>query len=484
MTEQIEAPVVHFSLYDSLHIKVDSNNRNLMLDIDSFLTDFKKGYRFMPKYKSGVWDGKISLFRKATRSFPYGLFVDVMRHLKREWDDAKITMDSDITDMYGHTLSNISFEYNLKYPPYPYQQEVIEALVSATKGIAVVATAGGKSLIISYIINNLPKDRKKTLIIVPTLQLVDQFKGDMVDYGFDPIEIGSVNSKKKEFGCDVVVSTWQSLKNQMGQLEHFDCVIVDETHTAAAATINEILQRCTNAEFRFGVTGTMPTNRLDALSVKSYLGPVLKTFTGKDLADLGYVSKCTIKQLTLKFNTKYGSDYNEVRDAVFLNPFRLKVIRGLAKKTDNSMLILVDRIEKEGEILEKYLKEQLPDKTVIFLSGKDKSEVRDAWRKDMNDQKDIICIATYPIFQQGVNIPSLREIVLASSTKSFVRVIQSLGRTLRKHVSKELGGAILWDLVDDVKHLKDHGKTRFKHYIKEKHVVEEATLKEPKESFF
>ncbi|MCK5017731.1 MAG: hypothetical protein KAS32_11770, partial [Candidatus Peribacteraceae bacterium] len=77
-----------------------------------------------------------------------------------------------------------------------------------------------------------------------------------------------------------------------------------------------------------------------------------------------------------------------------------------------------------------------------------------------------------------VNIPSLREIVLASSTKSFIRVIQSLGRTLRKHVSKELGGAILWDLVDNVKHLKDHGSARHRHYIKEKHDVEETTLKE------
>ena len=152
---------------------------------------------------------------------------------------------------------------------------------------AVVATAGGKSLIISYMISNLPIDCRKTLIIVPTLQLVDQFKGDMMDYGFDEDEIGSVNAKKKEFDCRVVVSTWQSLKNQMDKLESFDCVIVDEVHSAAAATISTILQGLTSAQSRFGVTGTMPTNRLDSMTVKSFLGPVIKTFTGKDLADLG-----------------------------------------------------------------------------------------------------------------------------------------------------------------------------------------------------
>ena len=112
------------------------------------------------------------------------------------------------------------------------------------------------------------------------------------------------------------------------------------------------------------------------------------------------------------------------------------------------------------------------------MSGKDKSSIRDAWRKDMNYQDNIVCIATYPIFQQGVNIPTLREIVLASSSKSFIRVIQSLGRTLRKHVSKELGGAIMWDICDDVKHLKDHANVRYKHYIKEKHIVEEIKIEE------
>lgn len=468
---------LHFSVYKKLWIKVDCGERNLILDIQSFLTDFKKGYKFMPKYKAGVWDGKISLFDKTTRTFPYGLFVDVMKHVKKDWSDAKITIDPEIYTMWG-SGNQPTYHYDLKYQPYPYQQETIEALVKCTKGIAVVATAGGKSLIITYIIRNLPVDKNKTLIVVPTLQLVDQFKGDMVDYGVDPDHIGCVNSKLKEFDKPIVVSTWQSLKNQMDKADLFDAVIVDEVHTAQANTVSEILKSATNATYRFGVTGTLPTNRLDEFTVKSFLGHVAKTFTGKDLADLGYVSKCTIKQLTLKYNRSFGKDYNDIRDNVFLNPFRLSIIEGLARKTNNSMLILVDRIEKEGVVLEEYLKEKLPDKTVVFLSGKDKSDIRDQWRKDMNTQDNIICIATFPIFQQGVNIPSLREIVLASSTKSFVRVIQSLGRTLRKHVSKELGGATLWDIVDDVKHLKDHGKKRFKHYIKEKHEVEEITLSE------
>ena len=469
---------IHFSLYNDLFIKVDSDDVGVIRDIEEYLTDYKKGYLFMPRYRSGIWNGKISVFNKPTRSFPYGLLPEVLRHTKKEWsEDTKITMESDVKKLFG-SGNKPEFSYDLNFKPYPYQQECIEALVKATKGLVIVATAGGKSLIIAYIIKNLPVETSKTLIIVPTLQLVDQFKGDLIDYGFPEDWIGSVNATKKEFDKQVVVSTWQSLKNTIGKVELFDCIICDEVHTAAASVISGILKDAKKAKYRFGVTGTLPTNRLDALTVQSFIGPVLKTFTGKDLADLGYVSKCVIKQVHIKYNKSFGKDYNTIRDEVFIHPFRLGVIRGLAKDTTNTMLILVERIEKEGVILEKYLREQLPEKNIIFLSGKDKSSIRDAWRKDMNYQDNIVCIATYPIFQQGVNIPTLREIVLASSSKSFIRVIQSLGRTLRKHVSKELGGAIMWDICDDVKHLKDHANVRYKHYIKEKHIVEEIKIEE------
>jgi superfamily II DNA or RNA helicase len=96
----------------------------------------------------------------------------------------------------------------------------------------------------------------------------------------------------------------------------------------------------------------------------------------------------------------------------------------------------------------------------------------------MHTDDDIVCIATYPIFQQGVNIPSLRTIILSSSTKSFIRVIQSLGRILRKHVSKDLGGAELFDICDNVRYLKDHAGKRERHFVKEKHNIEVIELNE------
>ena len=468
---------IHFSLYEDLYVKVDTDNVGVLKDIEEFLTSHKKGYIFMPKYRAGVWDGKISLFRKATRTFPFGLLLDVLGHLKKEWsEDTKMSMDSDVRGLFGGG-NKPEFQYNLLYPPYPYQQECIESLVKTTKGLVVVATAGGKSLIISYIIDNLPKDQNKSLIIVPTLQLIDQFQGDMIEYGFPDDSLGAVNASKKEFDKSIVISTWQSLGKNLDKLDMFDCVICDECHTASASTISEIM-KSSKAKYRFGVTGTLPTNKLDAMTVKSFIGPVLKTFTGKDLGDMGYISKCVIKQVHIKYNKSYGNDYNTIRDEVFIDPFRLSIIKDIVRNATNNVLVLVERVEKEGDIITQYLTDNFPDKQVVFISGKDKSSVRNSLRLDMNTKSGIICVATFGVFQMGTNIPALREIILASSSKSFIRVIQSLGRVLRKHVSKELGGAVLWDLCDGVKHLKEHGNARYKHYTKEKHSVEELHITE------
>lgn len=470
---------IEFTLYDPLHVQINTDNYEYLLGVQEHLTDYVSGYRFMPRFKSGGWNGKISLFKKPIRSFPYGLMLMVLKYTKSQFPELSYTISDQVKSIFnGIKISN--YKYDLSLTPYDYQQDCIEVCVNKSKGIVVVATAGGKSLIISYIIDIINKvnNDNKSLIIVPTLQLVDQFKGDLTEYGIPHTSIGMVNSSRKEFDQKIVVSTWQSLKNQLDKLPLFNTVIIDETHGAKADKLSEILECCTNANYRFGLTGTLPTSRLDKMNVLSYIGPVLRQYNSSKLAELGYISKCTIKQLYIEYEEVYQGTYTQIRDQIFQNPYRLGLIKHLVGKTKNSILILIEKVEKEGCVLEEMLKESFPDKDVIFLSGKDSSEDRDAWRKEMNDRDDIVCIATYPIFQQGVNIKSLRTIVLASSTKSFIRVIQSLGRALRKHVSKELGGAELYDICDKVKYLEDHADKRDRHYTKEGHTIETYELKE------
>lgn len=465
---------IFFSKYDDLNVKIDCDDRGYIKAVEDMLTKFVKGYRFMPRFKRGGWNGKISLFRRANRTIPYGLLFDIIKMTKKDYPDVKYGYSDELKEMFKG--SGEIPVYDLAYQPYGYQKECVDVLLRASKGIVQVATAGGKSLIISYVIRNT--DKHKTLIIVPTLQLVDQFKSDMIEYGIPGGDIGMLNGSVKETSRHIVVSTWQSLKNQKDILPSFGSVIVDECHTASADTITDILQHCTSAKYRIGVTGTMPMDPLDEMNVRSYIGPILKKFSGSDLADMGYVSKCTIKQLYIDYKSPIKGDYMDVRDDVFVNVYRTGLIKEIVSKSIGSILILVEKVEKEGALLEKILREEFPDKRIVFLSGKDKSIDRDRWRKEMNIQDNIVCIATFPIFQQGVNIPSLREIIFASPSKSYIRVIQSLGRILRKHVSKELGGATLWDICDNAKFLNDHASKRNRHYAKEGYIIEELKMKE------
>lgn len=472
---------VHIVLHDRLSLRLDTTNYEYLNKIKEHYTEYVDGYMFIPLYKSGRWNGKKSIFNTNVRRLPYGLITDLLKFTKNEFPELEIIVDSDITSLFRGIEPDTT--WNLKHYPYPYQEECILAALKYSKGIFSVVTAGGKSLIIAYIIKELlKKDIKNCIIIVPTAGLVAQFYNDLIDYGLYPELLGKVDKDHKEFDKSIVISTWQSLQRQKKKMPMYDCVIVDECHSVKATVLNDILQNSYNAIWRYGFTGTVPKCRLDELMVKSYLGPVLKTFSAKDLADDGYISHCVINMININYINKIKGEYNEVREIVFDQRYRLGLIKHICEQTDHTALILVDKI-REGDVLEEMLIEHFPDRDVIFVSGRDNTELREKWRKVADLQDNVIIIATYPVFQMGVNIPSLRTLIFGSPSKSYIRIIQSIGRTLRLHADKEEVGAIIWDIVDNVKYLKKHADIRHRHYTFEKHIINEYKLLESNANF-
>jgi len=306
----------------------------------------------------------------------------------------------------------------------------------------------------------------------------------MIEYGIPENMIGRVYSKMKEFHKPIVVSTWQTLSKNIDKLSTFDCVICDEVHSAKALTIKTILSRCCNAKFRYGFTGTMPPNKLDIWNVKSYLGPILKTFGAAELAELGYISHCKVNYINIEYDNKekYKGEYNDVKDLVFTNPGRLNYLTNLLKTLDGNVLVLVGKVEKEGQYLKDYLdKHNNSHKEIVFIWGDTKPEEREYWRHELGKRKNIVLIATYQLFQMGINAPSLKYILFASPFKSKIRTLQSIGRALRKHDSKD--SAIIYDIVDNVLFLDDHGMRRRKYYLSERFEIEDSILHENALSF-
>ena len=139
--------MVELHLYDPLHIKIETDNWDYLRGIKEHFSYYVQNYKFMPRYKAGIWNGKISLFNAGNQTLPFGLTLKLLKHHKQEWNDIPYTISPDVKSLF----TGIKPEYNkdLLFPPYDYQDDCISTCLSSSKGIIRSATASGKSVMIS-----------------------------------------------------------------------------------------------------------------------------------------------------------------------------------------------------------------------------------------------------------------------------------------------------------------------------------------------
>jgi superfamily II DNA or RNA helicase len=461
---------VQLLLNNQYKIKIKTNSSEYIKTMKDEFAFHAKNYFWSGKFKAGMWDGKIHFITEAC-FMPFGLLLDFLRKHKELFPDIPIEPDIGVKNLFKGVP--IEPNYNLSLYPRPYQKETIESTLKYSKGIIRSATASGKSLAISYIIKSLLDNRSLTkvgrsLIIVPSTQLVEQFKNDMIEYGINEKFIGKVYTGFKEWDKAIVVSTWQTLKNNSERMAMYDCVIGDECHSNKAPELKKLFSK-SKARYRLGFTGTLPNHITELLSVKSFLGPVIKEYPSGLLAEQGYIAKCKVKAISISYPMGIEANtYHTIKEETFHSRYRLKIISKIVNGLDDNILLLVTQIA-EGDKLVKLLNRKTK-REVVFLSGKDKTEKREEWRQKMMKQKNIALIATYGIFQQGINIPNLKYAMLASPTKSKIRTLQSVGRTLRAHDDKDY--AVIFDMIDEVKFLSKHGSKRLDFYKTEGFEIE------------
>jgi superfamily II DNA or RNA helicase len=467
---------VILTLRDPLHIRIECEDYDYIRQLKRLFTYYVDGFQFTPQYKSGSWNGRVCLIT-ASNTMPYGLLTEFLKINKKNFPDAGIVIDPEIKKLFKGPDLNIVEDLSLI--PYPYQRDCIEKALQYTKGIIRSSTASGKSLIISYILKTLLENNitQQNIIIVPNKSLVEQFYNDMIDYGISSKwSVGRVYSKEKQWDKNIVISTWQTLMRNHDKLKQYDCVIADECHGVRSIQLKRILLKSVRASYRLGFTGTMHADKLDVLNTCSYLGPIIADYSSGELAEQGYIAKCSVNVINIEYSEPPKGNYNEVKDEVFRNPYRLSVIKYLINKSDHNVLMLVSKVEKEGDYLKEWL-EGVINKEIVFLSGRDNVDIREKWRKKCMKRKDIALIATYPLFAQGINIPNLKYVMFASPLMSKIKVLQSIGRSLRKHADKK-NGAILYDIHDHTKYLEKHGNVRFRYYGSEGFDTNEVMLEE------
>ena len=244
--------------------------------------------------------------------------------------------------------------------------------------------------------------------------------------------------------------------------------VVENCHMAKSKSITAIFEACAKAPIRVGLTGTLDGMHTNKLVIEGLTGLTHKVITTKELMDLDLLSKLKIDCITIKHPESEckllkGCKYQEEIEYLVNHDKRNHFITDLAVRLKGNTLVLFQYVEKHGEVLHEILKTKVdPKRKIFFIHGKTDVELREAARTITENEEDAIIVASTGVFSVGINIKKLHNIVFASPSKSRIRVLQSIGRQLRKSENKEL--AKLYDISDDLHH-KNHVNYTFKHFI-------------------
>lgn len=467
-----------------LHVKDEVNVKIEGLDLDTrrkLSNKFKyeiPGARYMPAVRLGRWDGKMAFFQMGGSTY-INLLPDILPMLASEGYDVTLNDLRNYNIDYPLEKINEQSYANFKWPErHPnagepivlrdYQVDVINAFIDNPQCLQEVATGAGKTLI-TAVLSHMCEQHGRTIIIVPNKSLVTQTEADYKNLNLD---VGVYYGDRKEFGHTHTICTWQSLnillkntKNNaapitIGEfLEDVVCVMVDEVHMAKAEALKTLLTGVMSTiPIRWGLTGTIPKEKFESVSLVCSLGPVVNQISASELQDKGVLAKCEVNVLQLVDINEYQNYQSELK-YLLEQTDRLDYIAGVINNISDSgnTLVLVDRINA-GKELQKRISSS------VFVSGGTKTQERKDHYDEVATSTDKVIIATYGVASTGINIPRIFNLVLLEPGKSFVRVIQSIGRGIRKAEDKDF--VQIWDVTSTCRFAKRH-LTKRKAFYKE-----------------
>jgi superfamily II DNA or RNA helicase len=436
--------------------------------------------RYQPAYKLGRWDGKISMFGlggngylsqlEKCLSILADMDVDVAE-LEDLRTTSKIGFD-EITTHYWADQGKV-WPAGHRFAGEPIvlrddQVEVVNRFFINTQALQEVATGAGKT-IMTATLSHCAEKYGRTIVIVPNKDLVVQTEEDYINVGLD---VGVYFGDRKDLGRTHTICTWQSLnvldkksknwslENALTLADFLDgvrTVIVDEVHMAKAEVLKNLLtQNLANAPIRWGLTGTIPKDDYEAQPIFASIGPVVGGIKAYELQEMGVLSNLHVNIVQMIDLPEFKSYAEELKYLV-TNSDRLRYIAQLVKglsETGNT-LVLVNRIDSGKQLIE------LID-GAVFISGEVKGTKRTEEYKEHATNDNKVTVATFGVAAVGINIPRIFNLVLLEPGKSFVRVIQSIGRGIRRAEDKDF--VQIWDLTSTCKFAKRHLTTRKKFY--------------------
>ncbi len=355
-----------------------------------------------------------------------------------------------------------------------YQIDAVKACLNNKNGIVKSATGSGKTIMFSALAKLMKE--KKILIFFKKIDLAHQ---TMKRMKASQIDAGIVQGKHIDEDHRVVMVTVQSA-HKLNRTD-YDMVVVDEVHNASGEQYQQVLKRY-DFEYRYGFSATpiVKGKKLKNYKVKAWLGDIIFDIETTRLIDAEHLARPIItflkvnKVIKLVIKTVKGENvqvHKEVdifdlqwaaaeRGGIVNNIYRNKMIKTLANSLPGTVLTLVKYVDSHGVKLHEVMEDAL------FLSGQNKRKEREEAIR-MLENNEIKTIIASTIFDEGIDVSNITNVILAGGGQSYIKTLQRVGRGMRL-LKDEEGNVIkntvkVYDFYDETHPiLEKHSKERIK----------------------
>lgn len=451
------------TILDAIHCKADKRARQLILPILSYETTVWKRGIFGHKQKQTVTAHLITGRHESSGTFLTGLLPRIQKILGNK---ICIVGKEDYTPP-GRTpkLKNIRFR--------PDQRKALRSARRHQRGIILMPTGSGKTIIALGIMSIFKNHR--ILFLCHTKDLIEQTASAIRKHlKIEPHIIGGGHKTNwgviKKDKSPIVLATIQSFaKIPYSQYSaFFDITIIDESHhsNSLASQYGKVMTNNLSPR-RYGFTATMPTTQQEILINEGLIGPPIAELTVQKGIKIGIIAKPIINLIEVPFRTEidnvsikypdayeYGIVRNRRRNMLIIDEIKNNLLN---KETT---LIIIERT-RHGTILRNLLRHK--NIKVKFVHGSTSKEVRLTVKNNLKRGKIKIVICS-KIWKEGINIPTLGNIINACGMKEEKAVLQAIGRGLRTAKNKKT--VKITDFIDPYKYLKEHSEERMKIYKK------------------
>jgi superfamily II DNA or RNA helicase len=424
------------------------------------------------KRKNKWFDGKFYAITP-TGLFDVGLFGEIYAYATGKLGSSVTITEELKTQIFPNILTknrSIKSVNNSEYILRDYQESAVIDLLLRGRGIVELGTGGGKTLImctlINSLINNNP-DIKKIIVITPDLGLVNQTYNDFIEYSPD-FSVCKWTGKCDYTDTQVIIGNMGVINARIDTekwIYEADCILIDECHKLNRKNkIFKVFNQI-KTNLKFGFTGTLPKDNIHKWGIIGKIGPVIFKKNSKELRDENYLVNCSVLRCELKYPISLNFSWTKEQEYIINYENRNKfIVKCINNRSGNSMFLV--KLRAHGEYMYEYLKNALPNSKVFYVCGDTPVQERQQIIEYMENNNNVVVIAINKIFSTGINIKNIETIFLGASSKSFISIIQTIGRGLRKNLFKK--SLVIIDLVDLLHYSKEHSIDRISHYNSER----------------